>query len=95
MIRAATLTEDRRLLVTAHTEANRVTLWDVQTGTKVRDLACEAPTFLLARREQLIVALGAAGNLSVFDASNGWKRMVDMPAGRKDVTFLSAPLAAA
>jgi hypothetical protein len=86
----AAVTEDGCLLVTAHRRADRVVLWDVQTGVRVRDLVCPAPTFLMARGSLLMVAQGETGRIRVFDAAADWKLVSEVAVGRGDVNYLSA-----
>jgi hypothetical protein len=88
---AMDLTEDQKLLVLAHKDADRVTIWDILTNTEVGSIDTPAPAFVLCRGTRIYVANYGHGLVSVFDAAKQWEKVAEVKTGLENVAVLAAP----
>lgn len=85
-----TLSDDGSHLLVAHEEANRISLWDVQTGKRVKTLPCPSPRHILCVAGHVFVANYGEGTVSVYSQKT-WEMTDQLLAGHQDVYYLSAP----
>jgi S1-C subfamily serine protease len=85
------LTEDGKLLLVAHEEANKVSVWDIQAGKVLRSVECPSPRFILCRGGQAYVANYGKGTITVLDSKENWEVSNQIQVGDSQVYYLSAP----
>lgn len=85
------LTEDGRYLVAGHREADSISVVDVRSLDLVKTIDTPAPTALLCRGDQLIVANLGVGSLSVFSQQKEWEQLKAVPVGDPNPEYISAP----
>ena len=85
------LMEDLRHAVFAHQDANRVSVWDIQTLKKVASFESPAPRTVLCRGSAVYVGSAEASLLSVYDGAKKWKKTEEIKLPLANVATLSAP----
>lgn len=85
------LTEDQKLLVLAHKDADRVTIWDILTNKEVGSIDTPAPAFVLCRGTRIYVANCGHGLVTVFDGAKKWEKIAEVKTGVENVAVLAAP----
>jgi hypothetical protein len=93
-VRTIAASEDGRLLLMAHEQADKVTVWDVAAGKVVRTLACPSPRAMLCRGGKAYVGSYGHGKILVFDLATG-AQTDELLTGLTDMFYLSAPAGAA
>lgn len=84
------LTEDGGLLVVTHASVDRVSVWSMKTGERVKQFDCLAPRFALCRGDRAYIANYGQGTISVYSQQD-WSLIDELQAGAKFVHYLSAP----
>ncbi len=84
------LTEDGLYLIMAHQAADMVSVYDVKAGKTVKSVDVSAPPAILCRGDEVYVANGGKGTITVLDAKKDWKPMRKIAIERTNIVHLSA-----
>ena len=84
------LTEDGLLLIVAHEKGNKLSIWDVKTGQKTKEISTPAPRHVFCLRGNVYVANYGYGTVSVF-AQDTWEQTNQLLVANADVYYISSP----
>jgi len=90
-VTAMAITEDTNSLLLAHQDDDLISVWDIREGKILKTFSCTKPKFILCRGDRAYVINDGKGTISVFDATQDWALVKEVPSGQERASHLSAP----
>lgn len=84
-------TEDGQFLIFSHTDANKLTVWDIAASKIAKTIDTPAPRCLLCRGDTVFVGHAREGTIRSFSRKANWKLQDELVVKKAPIQHLSAP----